>query len=139
MKPDITTSNLGEALTLIDVAITLGAELPAPNGCFFYMATSTTVSSKSVIGYYTTQEEAEKNIRARIMRERENSFTGPWVNDLVRNLKFDKTPAGQARTLLEYNRLKDAYFEENDVEVFFASYLPLHKYVVKKIFIGAQV
>lgn len=132
MKSDTTISNLGEALTLVDVAITLGVELPAPNGSFFYMAIRT--AGTRVIGYYNTKEEADKSIRTKIMKDRENSFLGPWVNDLVRNLKYDTTPAGKERALLEYNRLKDAYFEENDIDAFINRYV--NQYEVKKIFIG---
>lgn len=136
MKSNIVPGSLGEALTVVEVAITLGAELPAPKGSFFFLATKDHAQVERVIGYFDTEEEAKKSIRVAIMERFERGFSGPWVSDLVRMMKWDDSPAGKAKTLIEYNKNKEDYFKENDIEEFYKN--REKGYYIKKVFIKGK-
>lgn len=73
------------ALTSIEVATTLGAEIPAPVGTSIYMVTITTYydqdSSTENIGAYPTQELAEIGLANWIAKQWGNGLAAPWHGD----------------------------------------------------------
>lgn len=83
--------SLNRALTSIQVATTLGAEISAPVGTSAYMlsvAMDSYDSSMDIVGAYPTKELAEVGLANWIIRHWDAGFAAPWHNDHPNGREF---------------------------------------------------
>lgn len=97
--------NLEKALAIVQVAVTLGAELPAFKGSYCYQVSIVDATYRYSVGFYHNEESARKALVKEILQIWRSGLNGPWTEEMIR--KVFNSPAEYDALGVEYRKTHD--------------------------------